>query len=120
MAHFAQLDENDVVTQVIVINNQEMMANGVESEATGFAFCYSLYGGNWRQTSYNGKFRKNFAGPGFKYDRERDAFIPPRPYPSWTLNEETCRWQAPALMPDDGNSYNWDEDNQTWVEVANV
>jgi len=94
MAHFAQLDESNIVTQVIVVHNNELLDNGVESEAKGVAFCQSLLGGNWVQTSYNGNIRKNFAGIGFTYDQTRDAFIPPKPEEgNWVLNEDTCLWE---------------------------
>jgi len=94
MAHFAQLDESNIVTQVIVVHNNELLDNGVESEAKGAAFCQSLLGGNWIQTSYNGNIRKNYAGIGYTYDQTRDAFIPPKPEEgNWVLNEDTCRWE---------------------------
>ncbi len=94
MAHFAQLDESNIVTQVIVVHNNELLDNGVESEAKGVAFCQSLLGGNWVQTSYNGNIRKNYAGVGFTYDQTRDAFIPPKPEEgNWVLNEDTCIWE---------------------------
>ena len=94
MAHFAQLDETNIVTQVIVVNNDELLDNGVESEAKGIAFCQSLLGGTWVQTSYNGNIRKNYAGIGYSYDATRDAFIAPKAncHPEETLDEETCRW----------------------------
>lgn len=118
MAHFAQLDENNIVTQVIVVNNNELLdENGQESEAKGIAFCQSLFGGNWKQTSYNANFRKNYAGIGFTYDLVRDAFISPKPFASWVLDEETCGWEAPVPRPVDDKFYTWDEENQQWVEV---
>ncbi len=118
MAHFAQLDENNMVLQVIVVHNNEMMDNGQESEAKGIAFCKSLFPGtNWKQTSYNANFRKNYAGIGFSYDAQRDAFIAPKPYDSWVLNEETCRWNALIAMPQDGKIYQWNETILNWVEV---
>ena len=121
MAHFAQLDENNVITQVIVVHNNECLdANGNESEAVGAGFCARLLGGNWKQTSYNGNMRKNYAGAGYTYDAGRDAFIPPKPYASWVLNEATCRWDAPAPMPQDGKSYYWNEATTSWVEGTNV
>ena len=96
MAHFAQLDENNVVTQVIVVGNKDCSdANGVEKESIGIAFCERLFGGNWKQTSYNGNIRKNYAGIGYSYDAARDAFIPPQPSPEWTLDEDTCQWVNP-------------------------
>jgi hypothetical protein len=116
MAHFAQLDSNNVVTQVIVVANSDTAdVNGVEKEHIGAAFCEKLLGGNWKQTSYNGSIRKNYAGVGYTYDPARDAFIPPQPYASWTLIEDTCQWEAPVAMPTDGKVYNWDESTQRWV-----
>lgn len=94
MAHFAQLDENNVVLQVIVVHNNELLVDGVESEEKGIAFCQSLFGGNWIQTSYNSTKRKNFAGLGYSYDAQRDAFIAPKPEGAdWTLDESTCVWR---------------------------
>ena len=116
MAHFAQLDENNVVTQVIVVHNNELMDNGVESEAKGITFCQSLFPGtNWKQTSYNGNMRKNYAGVGYTYDAQRDAFIAPQPYPSWTLDETTCHWNPPVPYPNDGQVYAWDEATTSWI-----
>lgn len=94
MAHFAQLDESNIVTQVIVVHNNELLDNGVESEAKGIAFCQSLLGGNWIQTSYNANIRKNYAGIGYSYDKSRDAFIAPNPqcHSEVVLNEATCQW----------------------------
>lgn len=94
MAHFAELDANGIVTQVIVVNNSELLDNGVESESKGISFCQSLFGGTWVQTSYNGNIRKNYAGIGYTYDEPRDAFIPPKPAEgNWILNEDTCLWE---------------------------
>lgn len=127
MAHFAQLDENNVVLQVIVVNNSEVVdAQGIEKEEIGAAFCQSLFGPEtqWVQTSYNANFRKNYAGIGFSYDSSRDAFVPPQPYPSWILNEDTCRWEAPVPYPSDGGNYVWFEGTSgdaqflSWVEVT--
>jgi hypothetical protein len=118
MAHFAQLDENNVVLQVIVVNNSDCLdENSNESEAIGVTFCQSLLGGNWKQTSYNGNMRKNYAGIGFTYDSTRDAFIPPKPYASWLLNEDTCLWDSPTSMPQDDKRYIWDEPTTSWIEV---
>jgi len=120
MAHFAQLDKNNVVLQVIAVHNNELLdENGQENESKGIAFCHSLFGLDsvWCQTSYNGNFRKNYAGIGYTYDQNRDAFIPPQLYPSWTLNEATCNWEAPVPMPNDGNSYTWDESTLSWVII---
>lgn len=116
MAHFAELDQAGTVLRVIVVHNNELLENGIESEAKGIAFCLSLFPGTtWVQASYNANFRKNYPGAGYIYDRQRDAFIPPQPYPSWVLDEATCRWQAPVPYPDDGSLYFWDEPTQTWV-----
>ena len=117
MAHFAKLDENNVVLQVIVINNIELLQDGVESEAKGIQFLIDWSGGytNWKQTSYNKRIRKNYAGVGYTYDSARDSFIPPKPFPSWVLNEETCQWGAPVAMPIDGQRYTWDEATTSWV-----
>jgi len=94
MAHFAELDENNVVKQVIVVHNNELLDNNVESETKGIQFCQSLFGGTWVQTSYNGTIRKNFASIGYLYDAKRDAFIPPKVncHAEELLDEETCRW----------------------------
>lgn len=122
MAHFAQLDENNIVTQVIVVSNEDIKdSDGNESELTGIAFCKSLIGSNtiWKQTSYNANIRKNYAGIGFTYDETRDAFISPKPYASWTLNETTCRWEAPVAYPNDGNLYSWNEETTSWVPLIN-
>lgn len=118
MAHFAELGENNVVLRVIVVDNKDTVdQNGQEVEAIGAAFCRNLLGGTWKKTSYNGNIRKNYAGIGFTYDSDRDAFIPPKPFASWILNEDTCRWDAPVAYPTDGKMYKWDEDTTTWVEI---
>ena len=120
MAHFAELDSNNVVLRVIVVANADTAsADGTEKEYIGQAFCERLLGGTWKQTSYNANFRKNYAGIGYTYDAQRDAFIAPQPYPSWTLDEATCQWNAPVAMPTDGKFYSWDEATQTWIEVTN-
>lgn len=120
MAHFAQLDENNVVTQVIVVDNNELALDGAESEDKGSLFCKSLFGQatRWKQTSYNATIRKNYAGVGFTYDPQRDAFIPPKPFASWVLNEGTCCWDAPVPMPTEGGPYQWDEGSVSWVEIT--
>ena len=118
MAHFAEIDANGVVQRVIVVANKDTAdVDGNESEAIGVAFCQKLLGGNWKQTSYNANFRKHYAGIGYTYDAGRDAFIPPQPYPSWSLDVD-CNWQAPVPMPTDGKMYSWDEATQSWVESA--
>ena len=117
MAHFAKV-ESGIVKQVIVVDNADTAdAEGVEMEAIGAAFCERLLGGDWKQTSYNGKIRKNFAGIGYAYDSGRDAFIAPQPFPSWVLNEQSCQWESPVPMPMDGKMYRWDETAKAWVEA---
>lgn len=119
MAHFAELDGDHIVTRVIVVNNNELLDEfGVEQEMIGRQFCVNLLGGTWVQTSYNGNIRKNFAGIGYTYDVQRDAFIPPKPFNSWVLNEDTCQWEAPIPYPDDGKIYSWDEDTISWIELT--
>ena len=118
MAHFAKL-ENNVVTQVIVVSNQDILdEQGQESEEKGIAFCSNLLGGTWKQTSYNGKIRKNYAGIGYTYDEGRDAFIPPKPFNSWLLDETICQWKAPVDYPTDGKHYTWNEETTSWNEVT--
>lgn len=119
MAHFAEIDANNVVLRVIVISNEECNnLNFPESESIGANFCRNLFGGNWRQTSYNANFRKNYAGIGFTYDELLDAFIPPSPYPSWVFNENLCQWEAPVPYPNDGKKYYWDETEKKWIEMG--
>jgi len=116
MAHFAEIGLNNTVMRVIVVHNNELLdENGRESEAKGAEFCRNLFGGTWLQTSYNGNMRKNYAGIGFTYDAQRDAFIAPKPYPSWVLVEDTCQWTAPVAMPTDGKMYSWDEPTTSWA-----
>ena len=121
MAHFAQLDSTNNVIRVEVVNNNVIIdADGNEQEQVGIDFLTNLYGGvGWyKQTSYNGNFRKNYANVGGVYDSVRDAFIPPKPYPSWTLVEDTCQWTAPVTYPDDGKVYGWNEGTTAWVEIT--
>jgi hypothetical protein len=117
MAHFAQL-ENNIVIQVIVVANETIIdENGNENEQIGIDFCSNLIGGTWKQTSYNGNIRKKYAAIGDKYDESRDAFIEPKPYASWVLDETTCRWKAPVEKPVDDKIYTWDEATTSWVEA---
>ena len=125
MAHFAKLDENNVVTEVHVVANRDTSdANGVEKEYIGQAFLENLFGGTWKQTSYNGNIRKNYAGIGYTYNADIDAFVPPKPFASWLLNETTAQWEAPVAMPEDAGTgeppkmYSWDEDSVNWVETG--
>jgi len=120
LAHFAQLNEENIVTQVIVVANQDTAdKDGVENEAIGAEFCTNLLGGRWKQTSYNGNIRKNYAGIGYKYDETLDAFIPPQPFASWTL-DENAQWEAPVAYPTDGKRYTWNEETLVWDEVPST
>ena len=117
MAHFAEI-ENNLVTQVIVVDNNDILdEQGNELESIGTQFCADLLGGTWVQTSYNGNIRKNYASIGDTYDSTRDAFISPSPYPSWVLDEDTCIYGAPLPYPEDDLMYSWDEDTVQWVLV---
>jgi hypothetical protein len=149
MAHFAQVDNNNIVIRVLVVDNYDILKDSIknnhpeitrhtlksirgegnitidgqsvlwEDKDKGKQYLKSLYGGNtkWYKTSYNGNYRKNFAGIGYTYDNQRDAFIPPKPYPSWTLNEDTCNWESPVPFPQDGKMYQWNEITQQWIEA---
>jgi hypothetical protein len=105
MSHFAKINNDSIVKQVIVADQ-----DFINSGAVGDSF-------RWIQTSYNDNFRKNFAGVGYTYDSTRDAFIPPQPYPSWTLNEDTCQYDSPVPYPTDDKKYEWNEDTTNWKEV---
>ena len=106
MAHWAEIDENNIVIQVLVLGDDKSSDWLVER-----------FGGTWIQTSYTGSIRKNFAGIGMTYDSELDAFIPPKPFDSWVLDEETAQWEAPVAYPTDGKDYSWDEETTSWVEI---
>jgi hypothetical protein len=111
MAHFAELDADNIVVRVLVVPN-EQENRGHDYLATDLGL-----GGTWVQTSYNATIRKNYAGIGYSFDSVRDAFIPPKPYASWVLNEGTCNWDAPVARPEDDKMYSWDEATTSWVEV---
>ena len=125
MAHFAKINASNIVTEVIVVSNDI-----ATSESAGVTFINNLYGTSdtWKQTSYNTygnvhslggtAFRKNYAGIGYTYDASNGAFIAPKPYNSWVLNDSTYLWEAPVAMPDDGKYYTWDESNLQWEEVS--
>ena len=118
MAHFAEINEQGIVQRVIVVDNNDCKdPEGNESEAVGAAFCNTLLGGIWKQTSYNGNTRKNYAGIGYTFDEEKDAFIPPKPFSKWVLNETTCQWEAPVAYPNDENMYTWNDNRGEWEEV---
>jgi hypothetical protein len=110
MAHWAEIDENNIVIRVTVGDNNE--------PDEGYQWLIDNLGGTWIKTSYNGNIRKNYAAIGMTYDAERDAFITPKPFNSWILNEETCNWEAPVPYPNDDNIYTWDEETLSWEEVA--
>jgi|TARA_R110000824_G_scaffold314090_1_gene500946 hypothetical protein len=130
MATFAKIGLNNKVIEVHSLHNNELKdANGVEQEVNGIDFLTKLTGWSiWKQTSYNTlggvhrlggtPFRKNHAGIGYTYDEDRDAFIPKKPYSSWTLNETTCQWEAPSARPDDGKDYKWNETTKSWDEIV--
>jgi len=114
MAHYAFLDDNNIVTEVITGIDETELIEGLDTETW-----YGNFRGQvCKRTSYNGNIRKNYAGIGFTYDPVRDAFIPPKPYESWLLNEDSCLWEAPVAYPNDGKFYTWDEENQSWNEVV--
>jgi hypothetical protein len=115
MAHFAKLGVGNIIERVEVVSNDI-----ATDEQTGVDFLNNLYGtrDTWKQTSYNGNIRKNFAGIGYTYDQTRDAFIPPKPFNSWTLDEDTCLWEAPVAYPDDGQDYEWNESTKQWDLVT--
>ena len=120
MAHWAELDQNNIVTRVLVGSNQD--------PDEGYQWLIDNLGGTWVKTSYNTQggvhtlggtpLRKNYAGIGYSYDSQRDAFIPPKPFASWNLNEDSCLWEAPVAYPSDGKLYRWDEDTTNWIEVV--
>lgn len=119
MAHFAKLDSNNIVTDVIVISNDDLLdENGVEQESLGIKVCKNIFGSKtkWVQTSYTGSFRKQYAGVGAKYDKDNDVFIAPKPFESWIL-DENFDWQPPIEYPDDGKPYMWNEDTMSWIEI---
>ena len=131
MAHFSELDNNNIVLRTLVVGNNDCLdADNKESESVGITFLQNLYGSDtvWKQTSYNGNIRKNYAGIGYTYDQTRDAFIPAKPFNSWVLNETTCLWEAPVAYPTDrtidSKAYKWNDtlyqsDNtKGWVEVT--
>jgi hypothetical protein len=132
MAHFANIDDNGIVTSVIVVADSDTAdSDGNEVEAIGIAFCKSLLGSdtNWVQTSYNNNIRHRYAGIGMKYDATNDVFLFPKPYPSWNLNTDTWEWEAPVAMPDDAGfdndeepteyvSYTWDEGSTSWTRTV--
>lgn len=114
MAHYAKLNEQDIVVAVIVIADDMETTDGVLDENKAIRFCASLTGHeSWKKTSFNNKIRKQFAGIGYTYDRINDVFVSPKPYASWTL-DNNFDWQPPIARPDDGNIYSWDESSQTW------
>ena len=131
MAHFAKLGTENIILQIVALSNNAILdKDGKEREQIGMDFLNNLYKTNdvWKQTSYSTQegvhkldetpLRKNYAAIGHKYDEDRDAFIAPKPYSSWTLNEDTCIWEAPSAKPDDGKRYDWNEETTSWEEVV--
>lgn len=121
MAHFAELDDNNVVQRVIVVRNSEISdVNGTEVESIGISYCQRLYGADtkWKQCSYNANMRLRHAGIGMIYNEELDAFIGPKPYPSWILNSDTAEWDPPVPRPEsEDEHYRWNEENQSWDQI---
>ena len=129
MAHFAEIDASNIVIRKLVLADKDTQdENGNEVESVGAKYLHDGLGGTWKRTSYNTigvvnslgetTFRKNYAGKGYTFDEARDAFIEPKPFTSWTLNEDTCQWEAPTAHPNDGKIYTWNEDTQAWDEVT--
>jgi hypothetical protein len=127
MAHYAEIDALQRVIRVLVVDDADTKdKEGIEVDSIGMKYLNNAFGGTWLRTSYNTHggvhsldntpFRKNYAGVGFTYDQARDAFIPPQPYPSWLLNEDTCLWEAPTPYPENGKRYSWDEATTSWKE----
>jgi len=117
MAHFAELNQDNIVQRVIVVNNEVITNdNNEEQESLGVSFCRSLFGNdtNWVQTSYNNSFRVRFAAKGYTFDIEKNAFIAPKPFESWVLNENICDWEPPVPYPEGGDNYIWNEETQQW------
>jgi hypothetical protein len=113
MAHYAFLDENNIVTEVITGIDETELIEGLDTET----WYGNFRGQTCKRTSYNGNIRKNYAGIGFIYDAAKDAFISAKPYPSWLLDDTTCQWQAPVAYPKDGKLYKWNEENGEWLEA---
>jgi hypothetical protein len=118
MAHFAKLDDNNAVLEVHVVSNDALDSSN--EEASGIAFLTEWSGGhsNWKQTSYNGTFRKQYAGVGYTYNPLADVFIAPQPFASWSLDTDSYLWEAPVAQPADGKIYEWDESTLSWKEIA--
>jgi len=125
MAHFVEIDASNIVIRGVVLDDKDTQdVSGNEVESVGAKYLSDGFGGTWKRTSYNTSggvhsldgtpFRKNYAGKGYIFDEARDAFYVPNPYPSWTLTEDTCQWDAPTAMPDDDKAYNWNEDTTSW------
>ena len=121
MAHFAKLNSENIVIHVSFVDNWNCVdSNSIEKEEIGIAYLKSVHGDdtNWKQTSYNSRIRKNYAGIGYTYDRTKDAFIPPQPFASWILNETTCLWDSPTPYPTDNKKYLWNESTKAWEQVS--
>lgn len=116
MAHFAEIGLDNIILKVIAVSNNELLnENHSEAGQKGIDFCRKVFGGTWVQTSYNNNFYKNFAVVGGTFDSVRNAFISTKPFPSWTLSEDSCTWEAPVDYPSGDNDYNWDEETQSWA-----
>lgn len=124
MAYFAELDENSVVKRTLAVNDNHILQNGVEVEQLGIDHLKSVYGEDtvWKQTSFNNRIRVRFGQPGYTYNESLDAFIRPKPYSSWVLNNTTTEWDPPIPIPNDGKHYKWNEEAQSWelIEIPNL
>lgn len=122
MAHFAEINENNIVTRVIVVDNKDCLdGNGIESELVGAAFCHNIFGGTWKQTSYNNNIRKNYAGIGYTYDSSADVFISPKPFEKFILNTTTYQWEPPTPYPYESEVfYTWNDNKGEWEEEVPV
>lgn len=117
-AHFVRLENNVVVQGIVVSDKDTADEHGVEKEEIGIAFCSNLLGGTWKQTSYNARIRKNYAGIGYTYDETLDAFVPPKPFASWVLDEDKAQWKAPVDYPTEEGRFSWNESTLTWDLIA--
>ncbi len=117
MAHFAEIDALQRVIRVLVVDDVDTQdTEGNEVDSIGMKYLNKAFGGTWLRTSYNNNFRKNYAARGYTYDQNRDAFIEPKPYPSWLLDEDTCQWKSPVPYPDFDKHYSWNEPTTSWIE----
>ena len=118
MAHFVRIENGVVVQGIVVADKDTADEHGVEKEEIGIAFCSNLLGGTWKQTSYNARIRKHYAGIGYTYDETLDAFIAPKPFASWLLDKDKAEWKAPVDYPTEEGKYTWNEETTSWKELV--